>query len=90
MPREPELLEAEAQVGKCLDGRARIASKELSPIHSVKSGVLQNACSTSRKMEADWGKSTLMHTARLMNGLAKGQKKMVTKAQWLYGRLHDN
>ena len=33
MHREPEVLEAEAQVGKWLDCRARITSKEL---HSVK------------------------------------------------------
>ena len=31
---------------ECLDGPARITSKELAPIHSVKSGTLQNACST--------------------------------------------
>ena len=42
MHREPEVLEAEAQVEECLDCRARITSKELAPIHSVKSGILQN------------------------------------------------
>ena len=31
--RETEVLEAEAQVGKWLDCRARITSKELAPIH---------------------------------------------------------
>ena len=67
--------EAEAQVGKWLDCRARITSKELAPLHSVKSGILQNACSTSPKMEAGLGKSALMRIARLMNSLAKGQKK---------------
>ena len=36
MHREPEVLEAEAQVGKWLDCRARITSKELAPIRSVK------------------------------------------------------
>ena len=75
MHREPEVLEAEAQVVECLDGPARITSKELAPIHSVKSGILQNACSTSRKMDADLGKSSLMRIARLKNSLAKGQKK---------------
>ena len=71
MHREPEVLEAEAQVEECLDCRARITSKEFAPLHSVKSGILQNACSTSQKMDADLGKSALMHTARLMNSLAK-------------------
>ena len=35
MHREPEVLEAEAQVGEWLDCRARISSKELAPLHSV-------------------------------------------------------
>ena len=55
MHREPEVLEAEAPVGKWLDCRARITSKELAPHHSVKNGILQNACSTSPKMDADLG-----------------------------------
>ena len=71
MFREPEVLEAEAQVGKWLDCRARITSKELAPLHSVKSDVLQSACSTSPRMDADLVKSALMHTARLMNSLGK-------------------
>ena len=36
MHREPEVLEAEAQVEECLDCRARITSKELAPILSAK------------------------------------------------------
>ena len=60
--------------------------------HSIlwKSGILQSACSTSQKMDADSGKSALMHTARLMNSLAKSLKRMVTKVRWLHGKLHDN
>ena len=54
MHREMEVPEAEAQAGKWLDCRAKITSKELAPIHSVKSGILQSACSTSQKMDADW------------------------------------
>ena len=46
MRREPEVPEAGAPVVECLDGPARITSKELAPIHSVKSGTLQGACST--------------------------------------------
>ena len=53
MDREPEVPEAEAQAGKWLDCRARITPKELAPLHSVKNGILQNACSTSQKMDAD-------------------------------------
>ena len=83
MHREPEVLEAEAQVGKWLDCRARITSKELAPLYSVKNGILQNACSASPRIDADFGKSALMRTARLMNSPAKGFKIMVTKVQWL-------
>ena len=51
--REPRVLEAEAQVGKWLDCRARITSNELAPLHSVKNGILRrSACSTSPKMDA--------------------------------------
>ena len=49
--REPEDPEEER-----LDGPARITSKELAPIHSVKNGILQNACSASPRVVADLGK----------------------------------
>ena len=78
MHREPDVLEAE----ECLDCRARITSTELAPLHSVKSGILQNACSASPKMDADLEKSALMRIARLMNCLAKRLQRMVTKVQW--------
>ena len=77
--REPEVPEEEAPVEECFDGHARITSKELAPIHSVKSGTLQNASSTSQKMDADLGKSALMHIASFTNSLAKGLKRMKTK-----------
>ena len=44
------------------------------PIHSVKSGFLQNACSTSPRVDADLVKSALMRIARLKNSLEKGLK----------------
>ena len=68
---------------ECLDGLARITSKELAPTHSVKSVTLQNPCATSRRVDADLGKSAHMHTVRLMNNLAKGPKRIMTKVQWL-------
>ena len=74
MHREPEVQEAEVQVEECLDCRARITSKELAPSHSVNNGILQNACSTSRRMDADLVKSALMRIARLTNSRAKGLK----------------
>ena len=45
MRREPEVPEERVPAVECLDGPARITSKELAPIHSVKSGTLQTACS---------------------------------------------
>ena len=83
MHREPRVPGAEVQVEACFDCPARITSKELAPLHPVKNGILQNACSTSPKMGAGLGKSALMHTPRLMNSLAKGLNGMVTKVQWL-------
>ena len=81
MHREPEVPEERVPVVECLDGLARITSKELAPIHSVKSDILQNACSTSPRVVADLGKSALMHIVGLMNNLVKGPKRMVTKVQ---------
>ena len=66
---------------ECFDCPARINSKELAPIQSVKNGILQYACSTSRRMDADWERMALMHIVRLMNNLVKGRERMVTKVQ---------
>ena len=76
MHREPEV-----RVEESLDCPERITTKELAAIHSVKSGILQNACSTSPRMDADLWKSALMRFARLQNSLTKGLKRMVTKVQ---------
>ena len=57
MRREPEVPEAEVPMEESFDGPARINSKELAPIHSVKNGILQNACSTSPRVDADLGNS---------------------------------
>ena len=46
MRREPEVPEEKVPVVECLDGLARITSKELAITHFVKSGTLQNVCST--------------------------------------------
>ena len=72
MHREPEVPEEKVPVEECFDCPARITSKELAPIHSVKSGTLQNARSTSPRVVADLQKNALICTARLENSLAKG------------------
>ena len=50
--REPEIPEEEVPVVDCLDGLARITLKELAITHFVKSGTLQNACSTRPRVVA--------------------------------------
>ena len=81
MRREPEVPEERVPVVECLDGPARITLKELAPIHSVKRGTLQNACSIRPRVVADLGKSAHMHIVRLMNNLVKGPQRMMTKVQ---------
>ena len=78
--REPEVPEEEVPVEECFDGHARLTSKELAPVHSVKS---QNALSTRPRVVADLVTIALMRITRLKNGLTKGLKRMVTKVQWL-------
>ena len=56
MRREPEVAEERVPVVECLDGPARITSKELATTHSVTSGTLQNACATRPRVVADLGK----------------------------------
>ena len=55
MRREPEVPEEKVTVVECLDGHARITSKELAPIHFVKKGILQNASSTKTKSGCRFG-----------------------------------
>ena len=81
MRREPEVPEEKVPVVECLDGRARITSKELAPIHPVKSGTRQNACSTRPRVVVGLGKSAHTHIVRLMNSRLKGPKRMMTKVQ---------
>ena len=79
MHRETDVPEERVPMEECFDGPARISSKELAPIHSVKGGTLQNACSTRPRVVADLGKSARMHIVRLINNLVKGRKRMMTK-----------
>ena len=60
---------------ECLDCPARITSKELAQIHPVKNGLLQNACSTSRRKDADLGKSALYVHRQVEEQLSKRRKK---------------
>ena len=81
--RKPEVPDEKVPVIECLDGLARITSKELAITHFVKSGTLQNACSTRPRVVANLGKSAHSHIVRLMNSRQKGPKRMMTKVLWL-------
>ena len=76
MHRKPDVPEGEVPVVECFDCPARITSKELAPIQSVKNGIRQNS---SSRVDANLGKSALVRIARLKNSPAKGPKRMVTE-----------
>ena len=80
MHREPEVREAKVRVEECFDCLARITSKELAPNHSVKSGILQNACSTSPRFGE---KCSYAHRQVDEQPCKRFFFKMVTKVQWL-------
>ena len=90
MRREPEVPEERVPVGESFDGLARITSKELAPIHSVKNGILRSACSASPKMDANLEISALTQPARLMNSLAKGLKKDGDKSAVAMLKKHES
>ena len=71
MHREPEVLEAEAQVGKITRLPCKDSPKELVQLHFLKNGILQSACSTSPKMSANLG----MSAPRLTNSSARSPKE---------------
>ena len=81
--REPEVPEERVPVLECLDGLARITSKELATTHVVNGGTLQNACSIRQRVVVGLVKSAHMHTVMLMNGPVKGPKRMMTRVQLL-------
>ena len=58
---KPEVPEERVPVVECLDSLARITLKELAPIHYVKSGTLQTACSTSPRVVAEGEKCSYAH-----------------------------
>ena len=84
MHRERKVPEARVPVEECFGCPARITSKELAITHSVKDGILQNACSTRPRVVVGLVKSAHSHIVRLMNSRQKGLKIMMTKVQWLF------
>ena len=89
MRREPEVPEERVPVVECLDGPARITSKELAITHSVKNGTLQNACSTRPRVVVGLGKSAHSHIVRLVNNLVKRSKKNDDKSAVAILKKHE-
>ena len=59
--REPEVPEEVVPAVECLDGLARITLEELAITHFVKSGTLQNACTTRPRVVVGLWKSAHSH-----------------------------
>ena len=81
--RESEVPEAEVPSVERFDGLARITLEELAITNLMKSGTLQNACSTRPRMVVGLVKSAHSHTVRLMNSRRNGPNRIMTKALWL-------
>ena len=82
--RGPEVPEVKVRVVECRDGPARITLEELAITHSVKDGILQNACSTRTRTVAVLERSAHSHVVRLTHSLRNGPNRIMTKALWLY------
>ena len=87
--RKPEVPEEEVPVEECLDGPARITSKDLAITHFVKSGTLQSACSTRPRVVVCLGKSAHTHrqvdeqpTKRSKKNDDKSAVAMLKKGDW--------
>ena len=91
--REPEVPEEEVPVVECLDGFARITSKELATTHSVKSGTLLNACSTRPRVVAGLGEKCSYALRQVDERSIKRSKKNDDKsavAMLNKNDLHEN
>ena len=77
--RGPEVPEVKVRVVECSDGLARIILEELAITHSVKDGILQNACSTKTRMVAVLEKSAHLHIVRLTHSRRNGPNRKMTK-----------
>ena len=82
--RGPEIPEVRVRVVECRDVLERITLEELAITHSVKDGILQNACSTKTRMVAVFGKSAHSHIVRLTHSRRNGPNRIMTKGPWLY------
>ena len=75
--RGHEVPEVKVRAVECRDGLARITLEELAITHSVKDGILQNACSKTR-MVAVLGRSAHSHIVRLTHSRRNGPNRIMT------------
>ena len=87
--RKPEVPEEEVPVEECLDGPARITSKELAPNSFCQERHPPECLFCKTKSGCRLEKSALMHIARLMNSQAKGPKRMMTKGAVAMLKKHE-
>ena len=87
--REPEVPEARVPAVERLDGLARIILEKLAITHSVKDGILQNACSTRPRVVVGLGRSAHSHIVRLIQPTKRSKKNdgksavaMLKKGNW--------
>ena len=89
MRREPEVPKARVPVVECLDGPARITSKELAITHFCEKWHPPECLFYKTKSVGCLGKSAHRHTVRLINSRLKGPKNddesavaMLKKGDW--------
>ena len=77
---------------ECHDGPARITSKELAIIHSVKNGILQDACSTRLESGCRFGEKCSYAHRQVDEDPSKRSKKNGDKSAvaMLKINCHDN
>ena len=83
MHLERRVLEAEAQVGKWLDCRARITSKELAQLHSVKNGILQECLFYKTENGCKFGDKCSYAHRQVDEPPSKKSETKGDKMQWL-------
>ena len=77
-------------MAECFDCLARITSTELAPIHSVKSGTLQNACSTRPRVVADFGEKCSYAHRQVDEQPSKRSKKNDDKSAVAMLKKHES
>ena len=87
--QQNEAPEEKVPVVECLDGPARITSKELATTHFVKSGTLQNACSTRPRVVVGLVKSAQYAHCQVDEQPTKRSKKNDDKSAVAFSKKDD-